>query len=151
MANTDRAFDRNLDKITEREVVPDFVSRLSLGKNFEDKISITDHNGTTNNSILIIPRNTKLKDGLLTNFARTFDLSDLNKLGSIKTTYGIVNEGDTSVYIKKLEGYELYRIVQEKTKQEVTACFIEDDGMYKASFDIPATHNDVYKAYFYRP
>ena len=134
-------FNYNLDKITEREVVPDFVTRLTIGN---DLINPDD------NDKVIIPAKAKLKDVVLMNMIRTFDISDIEYLDSIKTTYKKVRIGSTAVIIDIPEGYTCYRIIQEKTGQDVTNCFnLLDDGTYKAEFDVPATNDDIYKAYFY--
>ena len=154
MATVDHVFNPNLDKITEREVVPDFVSRLSLGNDFtnpddEDKVIFT--------------AGAKLKDGVLSNMVRTFNTSDIEHLDSIKTTYGKLYAGNSSVSIpvpndnddNNHTGYVLYRIVQESTGYDVFDCFeytydeANDCGYYIATFDVPASHDDIYKAYFY--
>lgn len=148
-------FNKDLDKITEREVVPDFVSRLSIGK---DLTNPDDENK------VIIPVGTKLKDGVLMNMIRTFNISDIEHLDSIKTTYTKVSAGETSISIPMPTdnddnihtGYLLYRVVQERTGQDVSECFkynvYEDEAghvYYKFDLDVPTTHDDIYKAYFY--
>lgn len=134
-------FDPKLDKITEREVVPNFVSRLSIG---EDLINPDDEDK------VIIPAGVKLKDGVLMNMIRTMDISDINHLNSIKTTYDVVETGDLTVVINIPEGYALYRIIQEKTGMDITSCFAKEDNTYITKFDVPATVEDIYKAYFYK-
>jgi hypothetical protein len=157
MANVNGGFNPNLDKITEREVVPNFVERLSIGEDF----TMPDYLDKNNNH-RIIPIGTKLKDGILTNIIRTFDISDIEHLDSIKTTYTRVYAGDMSASISRpidddnniLAGYILYRVVQEKTGQDITdCCSYQSDGengyKYYLEFDTPASNNDIYKAYFY--
>jgi hypothetical protein len=141
-----------LDKITEREVVPNFVERLSIGEDF----TMPDYLDKNNNH-RIIPIGTKLKDGILTNIIRTFDISDIEHLDSIKTTYTRVYAGDMSASISRpidddnniLAGYILYRVVQEKTGQDVTQCFTKSGNNYVTNFDVPSSHADTYKAYYY--
>ena len=152
MANIDRAFDPGLDKITEREVVTNFVERLSIGEDFTNPDDLNK---------VIIPVGTKLKDGVLMNMIRTFNISDIEHLDSIKTTYTKIYAGDTSVSIPMPNdnnihtGYILYRIVQESTGQDVSNCFEymydeeNDCRYYMTTFDVPASTDDIYKAYFY--
>lgn len=146
MANVD-PFNYKLDKITEREVVYDFVSRLSIGKDFVNK----DYNGGTNadDKQIILPAGMMLKDEVLMNMIRTMDMSDILHLDKIKTTYKSVAVGERSVTIEIPDDCTLYRIMQEKTGQDVTKCFDKVNNTYVASFDVPTTHVDIYKAYFY--
>ena len=145
MADVGSGFNPNLDKITEREVVPNFVSRLTLGEDFKDTINISGSNSSTK----LVTRGKKLKDGVLINFSRTLDLSDIKHLDTIKSTYTEVAAGSTEVSIQIPTGGTLYRIVQEKTKQDVTDCFVQNNDKWEASFDVPTSHADIYKAYFY--
>lgn len=146
MPNVD-PFNYRLDKITEREVVFDFVSRLSIGKDFINK----DYNSgaNTNDKQIIFPADMMLKDEVLMNMIRTMNVSDITHLDKIKTAYKTVEAGDKSVTIEIPTGYTLYRIVQEKTGQDVTQCFAKSDENYIATFDVPCTHSDNYKAYYY--
>ena len=134
-------FDLDLDKITEREVVPDFVERLSIGNNLIDLYD----------SKTIFPAGTRLLDGVIRNMIQTMDESDIKHLKSIKTTYTSVEEGSPYASILIPTGYTLYRIIQEKTGMDVTECFV-DNGEYEylANFDTPATCKDTYKAYCYK-
>ena len=147
MANVD-PFNYRLDKITERETVYDFVSRLSIGKDFVNK----DYNSGTNSNDkqIIFPAGTMLKDELLMNMIRTMDVSDIIHLDKIKTTYKSVTVGERSVTIEIPSGYTLYRIMQEKTGQDVTQCFTKSGSTYITNFDVPCTHVDTYKAYYYK-
>ena len=159
MANSDLTFNPNLDKITEREVVPDFVSRLSIGNDFINQDDV-DEDG---NPKVIIPAGAKLKDDVLANMIRTFDICDIEHLDCIKTTHGKLYAGEKSIMIpmptdndnNNHTGYVLYRIVQESTGYDVTDCFeymyneVNDCSYYKATLDTFAYHDDNYKAYFY--
>lgn len=146
MANVD-SFNYKLDKITERETVYDFVSRLSIGKNLINQ----DYNiGTnTNDKQVIMPAGSKLKDDVLTNIIRTMDTSDILHLDKIKTAYKWVMPGSKSVTIVIPAGCTLYRIMQEKTGQDVTQCFTKDGNEYTTTFDVETTQSDIYKAYYY--
>jgi len=134
-------FDIRLDKITEAEVVPNFVERLTIG---EDLINPDD------SDTVIISAGAKLKDDIILNMIRTMDVSDINHLNYIKTNYTVIYPGSISATIEVPEGdYALYRIIQEKTGKDVTECFTLNGSEYTVTFDVPATHIDIYKAYFY--
>lgn len=146
MANVD-SFNYDLDKITERETVYDFVSRLSIGINFSNQ----DYNAGTNNNDkqIILPAGMKLKDGVLMNMIRTMDTSDILHLDKIKTSYKSVGIGEKSVTIAIPSGCTLYRIIQEKTGEDVTQCFVKNGNNYVATFDVGTSIADIYKAYYY--
>ena len=146
MANVD-PFNYKLDKITEREVVYDFVSRLSIGKDFINK----DYNSSTNSNDkqVIFPAETMLKDEILMNMIRTMDTSDILHLDKIKTAYKSIGVGEKTVTISIPSGCTLYRIIQEKTGQDVTQCFTRSGNTYIATFDVVTTIPDIYKAYYY--
>lgn len=146
MANVE-PFNYGLDKITEREVVFDFVSRLSIGKDFINK----DYNSATNTNDkqIILPAGMMLKDEVLMNIIRTMDTSDILHLDRIKTAYKSIGAGEKSVTIVIPTGCTLYRIVQEKTGEDVTQCFVKNGDNYTATFDVVTTIPDIYKAYYY--
>lgn len=146
MANVD-PFNYELDKVTEREVVYDFLSRLSIGKNFvnQDYDSATNSNDKQN----IFTAGAMLKDEILMNIIKTIDVSDIIHLDKIKTAYKSIAAGVTSVTIAIPSGCTLYRIIQEKTGQDVTQCFSKSGSKYVATFDVATTHADIYKAYYY--
>jgi hypothetical protein len=60
MANV-QPFNYDLDKITERETVFDFVSRLSIGREFVNEDAIN------NDKQIIFPAGSMLKDDILMN------------------------------------------------------------------------------------
>lgn len=138
-------FNYDLDKITESETVYDFVSRLSIGKNFVNR----DHRLGTNGKTILFPAGTKLKDEILMNIITAMDTCDINHLDKIKTDYTTINIGSQNVSFTVPDGYTLYRIVQEKTGYDVTDCFTESNNRYTFHFDVCATHPDIYKAYYY--
>lgn len=147
MANVQNGFTYELDKITEREVVFDFLSRLSIGRDFINQ----DYNSSTNanDKSIIFPAGMMFKDEVLMNMIRTMDMSDIFHLDKIKTAYKSVAVGEISVTIEIPTGCTLYRIMQEKTGQDVTQCFTKNENNYIAIFDVPVTHEDTYKAYYY--
>lgn len=147
MANVE-PFNYALDKVTEREVVFDFLSRLSIGKDFVNQDY--DSGANLDDKQIIIPAGMKFKDGVLMNMIRTMDISDILHLDTIKTTYKSVGVGEKSVIITIPSGYTLYRIIQEKTGQDVTQCFSKNNNACIAEFDVPTTVEDIYKAYYYK-
>jgi len=139
-------FNHILDLITERETVFDFVSRLSIGIDFINQDY--DDSANAGDKQVIIPANTKLKDGVLMQMIRTMDVSDILHLDKLKTAYKYCPIGTKEVSIKIPSGCNLYRIVQEKTGQDVTPCFTKKDGCYVTKFDVPLIDNDTFKAYY---
>lgn len=148
MANTTE-FNYNLDKITEREVVPDFVERLSIGNAFS--IYINDGNKVIFNST------TKLKDGILANIIKTLNISDIESLDKFVISYVKVAPNSDSITIPPGKYYTASgslatvtskpnKIIQESTGLDVTDCF---DGL-TATLDVLTTRNDIYKAYWYK-
>ena len=170
-----------IDKVTERELVYDILTRLNLGKPFKN----SDYTSVNNNDETeeIFPIGFRLKggvkdvepidlddeyhgldrnqDGILMNIIRTLDTTHIENLDTIVTRYGKVSKGDTEVIIEyaREETHFLYKIIQESTGQDVTRSFdatiydAEDENgdhySYKRKvFDVPAEHDDVYKAFF---
>lgn len=146
MANVE-PFNYELDKITERETVYDFVSRLSIGRDFINKDY--DIGANPNDKQVIFPAETMVKDEILMNMIRIMDVSDILHLDKIKTAYKEVAVGSKTVTIKIPSDCTLYRIMQEKTGQDVTQCFTKSGNNYTTTFDVPTTHTDIYKAYYY--
>jgi hypothetical protein len=142
-----KPFNYEIDKITEREVVYDFVSRLSIGRDFINKDCNTAAN--SNDKQVILPAGMLLKDEVLMNMIRTMDMSDILHLDKIKTAYKTITAGTKSVSITIPSGCTLYRIIQEKTGQDVTQCFTKSGNNYVTNFDVPSSHADTYKAYYY--
>ena len=90
-----------------------------------------------------------LKDEVIMNMIRTMDISDIHHLDKIKIGYKSIGVGEKNVTITIPADCTLYRIVQEKTGQDVTECFDKNDNTYVATFDVPSTHTEIYKAYYY--
>ena len=143
-------FNYGLDKITEREVVFNFISRLSMGQDFTNQDY--DNGSNFDDKQVIFPAGMKFKDEVLMNMIRTMDMTDIFHLDSIKTTYRSVEADSKSIVIGIPKGYTLYRIIQEKTGHDVTKYFTKhvSGGFYECKFDSPTTHTDIYKAYFYK-
>ena len=145
MANTD-PFNYNLDKITERETVFDFLSRLPMGLDFMNQ----DYNGSENSDDkqVILPKGIKLKDDVLMQIIRTISTSDKLHLDKLRTSYKNAPIGTKTVTLMVPSTATLYKIVQEKTGQDVTACFSRDNETYTTTFDVPMTNSDIFKAYY---
>lgn len=152
MANVE-PFNYKIDKITERETVYDFVSRLSIGKDFYNEDYSYDAVTNQDSKRHIFPAGAKLKEDILMNIIRTMDVVDIQHLDTIKTLYATVKAGEMAVTITPYGPYsslKLYRIIQQSTGHDVTKCFTKSNaGSYTATFDVPTSHSDVYKAYFY--
>ena len=142
-----KPFNYEIDKITERETVFDFVSRLHMGRDLINQ----DYNPSTNpdDKRIIFNSDKLLKDDLLMNMIRTMDMSHIAHLDTIKTAYKKVSIGDESVIIEIPADCTLYRIIQESTGQDVTKCFKKVGSNYVTEFDVPCTNQDIYKAYYY--
>jgi hypothetical protein len=144
MANMSE-FNYPLDKITERETVFDFVERLGIGVDFTNP----NYNGAENDidKQIIFGANTKVKDGILAQIISTLAISDLINLNNVKTSFKAVKAGETKVGILVPNGATLYKIIQEKTGQDVTACFSRvTSDYYGTTFDVPIEHSDIFKA-----
>ena len=149
MANVN-SFNYELDKITERETVYDFVSRLNTGKDFINQ----DYNPSqnSNDKQIIFPAGSKLKDDVLMNIIRTLDTSHILNLDKLQTSYKKSNAGSLLAFIEIPKEATLYRIVQESTGYDVTSCFEEgimnDNKSYMCIFDTRSTRDEIYKAYY---
>lgn len=141
-----RPFNYDQDKITEREVVFDFVSRLYMGLDFVNQ----DYNSAENSGDkqVILPSNIKLKDGVLMQIIRTMDISDKLNLDKLKTSYKAVDGGTKTVNIAVPTNAKLIRIIQEKTGMDVTEYFSRSGGNYTTTFDVPMQNTDIFKAYY---
>jgi hypothetical protein len=146
MANVSE-FNYPLDKITERETVFDFVERLGIGVDFVNP----NYNGATNDidKQIIFEVNTKVKNGILAQIIATLPISDLIKLDVLKTSFKDVPIGATTVTIAVPETATLYKIIQEKTGQDVTSCFSRVGSTCTTTFDVPMINTDIFKAYYY--
>lgn len=149
MANVNN-FNYELDKITEREVVYDFVSRLSLGRALINE-DYKPGDATFNDKVAIFPEGAKLKDDVISNIIKAMDMTDIIHLDKIKTAYSNVFMGEKYVMIEIPSDCTLYRIIQESTGYDVTKCFKKVANYYRADFDIPISTDDIYKAYYYLP
>lgn len=116
-------FNPNLDRITEREVVPNFFSRLPLGKSIENNIEFenTATNDMINSEYKAFDTLNKILQLL------PMDLTTIYNFTSISTTYIPSNKLNNKLYIiKKMdENYDkvLYRAIEISTGFDVTSLF----------------------------
>lgn len=131
-------FNSDLDKITEREVVPDFVSRLKIGKKFLDE-----------NGHKLFDENSKLKDDILLQIIKSINTYDIFKISIFKTSYTVIEAGSKNAAITVPESANIYKIIQEKTGLDVTECFKKiTNKTYVAEFASAIPHQDIFKAYY---
>ena len=140
MANTS-GFNQDLDKITEREVVPDFVSRLTFGKD------VTNDNELNVSQQILVPKKTKLKDVItrLIMLLPTFADKHLMEIYVVDHTIAV---GAKEVTINKPSGKTLVAAISESTGQDIVSCFAVSGSAYKATFNTPYTAADNLKLYF---
>lgn len=140
MANNN-GFNGDLDKITEREVVYDFVSRLKFGKNLTN---INEHNKS---SVVIVRAGEKLKDLIcrLIMFLPSYVIDNIVGLTIAKLE---INIGSASVAISQPNGKTLLRAISETTGQDITDCFTLSGSAYLLEVDTPYTTKDIIKLYF---
>ena len=141
-----KPFQYDIDKITERETVFDFVSRLSIGRDFVNQDY--DSGANSGDKQIILPKNIKLKDGVLMQIIRALDISDKLNLDKLKTSYKSVAAGTKTVNIADPTNAKLIRIVQEKTGMDVTEYFSRSGSNYTTTFDVAMTNADIFKAYY---
>lgn len=143
-------FNPNLDRITEREVVPNFFSRLPLGKSIENNIEFenTATNDMINSEYKAFDTLNKILQLL------PMDLTTINNFTSISTTYIPSNKLNNKLYIiKKMdENYDkvLYRAIEISTGFDVTSLFNRisaadnnEDPNYRDTVINILTSNDI--------
>jgi len=116
-----KPFQYDIDKITERETVYDFVSRLSIGKDFVNQDY--DSGANSGDKQIILP-------------------------DKLKTSYKSVTAGTKTVNIAVPTNAKLIRIVQEKTGMDVTEYFSRSGSNYTTTFDVAMINADIFKAYY---
>ena len=114
-------FNPNLDRITEREVVPNFFSRLPLGKSIEK--NIIEFEGTADHNM--INSEYKAFDALNKILQLLpMDLTTRNNFMSISTTYIPPDNLNKQLYIiKKIDDEVLYRAIEISTGFDITSLF----------------------------
>lgn len=133
------SFNKNLDKITEYEVVFDFLNRISFGRD----IPITSNN---NNKIRA---NTLLSD-VINRIYENMPSSFSNQYGDIKRVRVVVNSGNKSVTTTIPGSWEIIRAYSESTGLEVTKTFTKTNGdptTFVHAVDTPYPTTDIINLY----
>lgn len=140
MANTS-GFNSDLDKITEREVVYDFVSRLKFGKDLTNTI---EHNAAYR---VIVVAGEKLKD-LICRILMMMPSYVINNIVGLRVASLEIPVGSTSAAISQPSGKTLLRAISETTGQDITDCFTLSGSTYTITVAAPYTSKDTVKMYF---
>lgn len=140
MANTN-GFNGDLDKITEREVVYDFVSRLKFGKDLTNTI---EYNTAQR---VIVSAGEKLKD-LICRIIMMMPSYVISNIVRVYVASLEIPVGATSAAINHPSGKTLLRAISETTGQDITDCFTLSDSTYTISVAVPYTSKDTVKMYF---
>lgn len=139
-------FNKDLDKITEREVVFDFVERLRLGKNF--------YIGFQSVAKKLYTAKTKLLD-LFKPLYMALPSFMLDNLNNIEVTYININKGENVCHATiKVDGkYKILNVRDQTTQFDVTPCFNinnSEDGtsiIITAKFDAAYPYNNIFTVY----
>ena len=140
MANTS-GFNSDLDKITEREVVYDFVSRLKFGKDLTNTI---EHNAAQR---VIVSAGEKLKD-LICRIIMMMPSYVINNIVGLRVASLEIPVGSTSAAISQPSGKTLLRAISETTGQDITDCFTLSGSTYTITVAASYTSEDTVKMYF---
>lgn len=136
------AFNAELDKITEREVVYDFVSRLKIGKSFTDP---------DNESTIIFDPPTKLKD-IMRKAVMALPTTIALNLDEIHTTYINIqaNNEYNEISIVFPSKTTLLLAYSERTQTDLTSLFTpsENNTKYTMTIDVPYENTDIIKFYY---
>ena len=129
-------FNMKLDRITERETVPDFYERMTNGSNILDGDKVIFN---ANNTI-----STAINNAIILNRP-----SLLENLANIKTAIIEVSIGDSEIVIPdNIDFSNVIMICSEKTMVDIKSVFSEIDGDMKLIMDSPYTNNDIIKIYY---
>lgn len=129
-------FNMKLDRITERETVPDFYERMTNGSNILDGDRVIFN---ANNTI-----STAINNAIILNRP-----SLLENLANIKTAIIEVSIGDSEIVIPdNIDFSNVIMICSEKTMVDIKSTFSEIDGDMKLILDSPYTNNDIIKIYY---
>lgn len=141
-------FNHNLDKITERELVPDIISRLTLGKPFK-----TDFAGP-NNRTEIAPIGTNFQQ-LLESAICINDYSMICNIYRLKKIYITIEANSKKIYFALDKSYRVLKIISESNKYDITHLFTcdttgsETNNTYALILDTNYGINDVLDIYYY--
>ena len=129
-------FNMELDRITERETVPDFYERMTNGSSILDGDRVIFN---ANNTI-----STAINNAIILNRP-----SLLENLADIKTAIIEVSIGDSEIVIPdNIDFSNVIMICSEKTMVDIKSTFSEIDGDMKLITDSPYINNDIIKIYY---
>ena len=137
------SFDKDLDKITEREVVYDFVERLSLGKDLN-----LDYNGSSRK---VFSKTLMFRNGMLAYMLNLLPPSLVFNFVGMKTYHLVINVGDTSKSVSFSGSYTLHRAYSDKMRMDISPAMTvsESGGNTTVTFntDTPYIYNDIISIY----
>lgn len=137
------SFDKDLDKITEREVVYDFVERLSIGKDLN-----MEYDGTSTKVFSLL---TKLKDGILTYILNMLPPSLVFNYVGMKVYHLPINIGDSTKSITLDGSYKLHRAYSDKLRSDISPAMSvsisEGITTITITTDTPYIYNDIISIY----
>ena len=129
-------FNMELDRITERETVPDFYERMTNGSDILDGDRVIFN---ANNTI-----STAINNAIILNRP-----SLLENLADIKTAIIEVSIGTSEIVIPdNIDFSNVIMICSEKTMVDIKSTFSEIDGDMKLITDSPYDNNDIIKIYY---
>ena len=143
MPNVD-GFNQELDKITEREVVYDFVSRLTIGKDM-----MCQDTGKT--SHVLFPAKTNFKR-IVAKIASMLPTKVMLNMDNIQTKHWEVKTG-TQILVTHIDG-EILAIYSEQLGMDILRCFTKGNpdstghNVYSMTLDVPYTNDDTLKIYY---
>lgn len=132
------SFNKDIDKITEREVVNDFVERLYIGDNFKNPNYTGMHNDGEQE--YIFEKNNKLKDDILSKIITSLPTYCINNLSSLISTYNKNWYKRARLFIPEFK--RLYKVIHEETGFDVTNLFLLNDTAKNLYFDAEYNAND---------
>lgn len=148
-------FNPNLDKVTERDVVPDFYSRLKLGKPFADPDIPEQFLGGLED-LVIFKAGTNVKF-INEKMAICLPTNIVNNLSRIHVTNELISKDEeVSVYLPKTA--HIILAYSEKTQTDLTSLFVFDEeasadiatNKYTMTLDVPYQNEDNIKFYYYK-
>ena len=143
-----QVFNPQLDKITEREVVYDFISRLTYGKDVVDP---------DNNQTILLPRQTLVKESIEKLIMQFPDRISKN-IQNIHTNILVTDTGSVTynISIPKYHGKSATILLaySDRTGFDLTDCFVAGTSsdpnadLFVYSLDIPYTNRESIKYYY---
>lgn len=130
MADVDPIFNPELDRITEREVVFDFVSRIKYGRDFK-----STEEGFEDLVIFSPPR--FLKD-MLRKDVMSFPKTIAHNMDNILTSHRIIKVGEQTITVTMPSKCRcLLLAYSERLQQDLTSLFTKNDSTYTLTLDVP--------------